>query len=111
MTQDNRIYDSRNVANLLLEWAEDDERAFIPAQVVKLVYLCHGWTLGLWHRPSLSKMLKPGGSALSFGVCIMRSAKARTPSTAARMHPRAPVLPKKPKDVLSKKSKTTLESI
>ena len=51
MTQDNRIYDSRNVANLLLEWAEDDERAFIPAQVVKLVYLCHGWTLGLWHRP------------------------------------------------------------
>lgn len=51
MIPEDRIYDSRNVANFVLELADTMGRAFVPAQVIKLVYLCHGWSLRLLHQP------------------------------------------------------------
>ena len=50
MILDNSIYDSRIIANRLLELSENDKHPVVPAQIIKLVYLCHGWTLGLYHR-------------------------------------------------------------
>lgn len=51
MADDNRIYDSRQVANHILGLASQRQVTLVPAQLVKLVYVCHGWALGLLHRP------------------------------------------------------------
>lgn len=48
-------YEARLVANYLLQMAEGDDRAIVPDQLIKLVYLCHGWMLGLIHRPLIGE--------------------------------------------------------
>jgi uncharacterized phage-associated protein len=42
--------DARVVANRLLQLAADDGRSLTPMQVLKLVYIAHGWSLGLAGR-------------------------------------------------------------
>ena len=42
--------DSRAVVNHLIDIAEDDGRFLTPLQIIKLVYFCHGWMLGLYGR-------------------------------------------------------------
>lgn len=40
-------HDSRAVANAVLEYAKTKALSLTPMQVIKLVYLCHGWSLAL----------------------------------------------------------------
>lgn len=42
---------TRRVANEFLRLAEEDGRALTPLQIIKLVYIAHGWMLALYQRP------------------------------------------------------------
>ena len=44
-------HSSHAVANKLLEIARNRGKSLTPMQVLKLVYLCHGWMLGLCGLP------------------------------------------------------------
>jgi uncharacterized phage-associated protein len=44
-------HSARQVANRLLHLAQAEGRTLTPMQIIKLVYLCHGWMLGLYGRP------------------------------------------------------------
>jgi uncharacterized phage-associated protein len=44
-------HDVRVVANELIRLSLDAGRPLTPMQIIKLVYLCHGWMLGLYGRP------------------------------------------------------------
>ena len=45
------MHDSRVVANRFLELAADNNDTLTPMQLLKLVYIAHGWLLGLYGRP------------------------------------------------------------
>ena len=45
------MVDATVVANRLLELAAECGRALTPMQLLKLVYIAHGWMLGLYGRP------------------------------------------------------------
>ena len=45
------MHDSRTVANRILQLAREHGYSLTPMQVLKLVYIAHGWMLGLLHRP------------------------------------------------------------
>jgi uncharacterized phage-associated protein len=47
-------HDARAVANYLLAKAAEAGRPVTPMQLIKLVYLAHGWMLGLHGRPLIS---------------------------------------------------------
>lgn len=55
MTGTLQIHDPNVLANYLLAMAEHDGRTLVPDQLIKLVYLCHGWTLGLLHQPLIGE--------------------------------------------------------
>ena len=44
-------HDARVVANELIRLSVATGRPLTPMQIIKLVYLCHGWMLGLYGRP------------------------------------------------------------
>ena len=44
-------HDAREIANALIEMGISNSNPRGPLQVIKLTYLCHGWMLGLYHRP------------------------------------------------------------
>ena len=44
-------YDSRQIANWFIRRAERDERSMSIMQILKLVYMAHGWTLAVLDRP------------------------------------------------------------
>lgn len=46
------------VANRFLELADNVDQRLTPMQVLKLVYLAHGWMLGLYHRPLISQRIE-----------------------------------------------------
>lgn len=48
------------VANKLIEIAQlkGVDASFTPMQLLKLVYLCHGWMLGLYGRPMLDESVQ-----------------------------------------------------
>jgi len=46
------------VANRFLELAENGCTTLTPMQVLKLVYLAHGWMLGLYHRPLIKQRIE-----------------------------------------------------
>ena len=46
-----RAHDARVIANALIRRGVKGSQARDPLQIVKLTYLCHGWMLGLYHRP------------------------------------------------------------
>lgn len=47
--------DARIVANRFLELAREQGRSLTPMQVLKLVYIAHGWMLGLNSRPLIKQ--------------------------------------------------------
>ena len=44
-------HDARAVANVLIDRANEMGRPLTTMQIIKLVYICHGWMLGLYQRP------------------------------------------------------------
>jgi uncharacterized phage-associated protein len=47
------------VANEFIRLAkEDDSRAFTPLQLIKLVYIAHGWMLGIYQRPLIRERVE-----------------------------------------------------
>ena len=45
------MHDSRTIANRFLDLAERQGTSLTPMQLIKLVYIAHGWHLGLYGRP------------------------------------------------------------
>jgi uncharacterized phage-associated protein len=45
------MHPATKVANRLLRLAWAAGRHLTPMQLLKLVFMCHGWMLGLYHRP------------------------------------------------------------
>ena len=45
------MHDSRTIANRFLDLAEREGARLTPMQLIKLVYIAHGWSLGLFGRP------------------------------------------------------------
>jgi len=45
---------ARVVANEFIRLARADGRALTPLQIIKLVYIAHGWMLALYQRPLIS---------------------------------------------------------
>lgn len=50
--------DARIVANRLIELAALDGSELTPMQLIKLVYIAHGWTLGLTGRPLIDQRVE-----------------------------------------------------
>lgn len=48
------MYDSRIVANEFLRLATESSAALTPMQLIKLVYIAHGWSLGLSGKPLIA---------------------------------------------------------
>lgn len=62
------MYDSITVANHILERAQERDDQLTPMQVLKLVYIAHGWSLGLLGRP----LIKDEVQAWEYGPVIPR---------------------------------------
>lgn len=45
------MHNSNKIANEFLRLAKQDGRALTPMQLLKLVFIAHGWMLGLYGRP------------------------------------------------------------
>lgn len=48
-------HDARAVANTLIDRSLEDGNPLTPLQIIKLVYFCHGWMLGLYNRPLINQ--------------------------------------------------------
>ena len=46
-----KTHDALEIADHLIRKGLDNDNALTPLQVIKLVYFCHGWMLGLYGRP------------------------------------------------------------
>lgn len=60
--------DTLTVANRFLTLARDRGETLTPMQILKLVYIAHGWTLGLYHRPLINDDIQ----AWQYGPVIPR---------------------------------------
>ena len=60
--------DARTVANRLLTLAQQDGGSLTPMQLLKLVYMAHGWMLGLKGRP----LIRDDVEAWQYGPVIPR---------------------------------------
>lgn len=52
------MVDARSVANRFLELADAQARALTPMQVLKLVYIAHGWNLALNDGPLIDQQVE-----------------------------------------------------
>lgn len=59
-------YDSRTVGNSFLDIALQDGAALTPMKLLKLVYIAHGWYLGIMGKPLISDNVE----AWKFGPVI-----------------------------------------
>lgn len=62
------MHDSKVVANRFLELARDANDTLTPMQLLKLVYIAHGWMLGLHGRP----LIRDDVQAWQYGPVIPR---------------------------------------
>ena len=60
------MYDSLLISKNILELYKNDKKFVTPMQLIKLVYLCHGWMLGLYNKP----ILKEDVEAWKYGLVI-----------------------------------------
>ena len=51
-------HDARAVANSLIERSQEVGHLLTPLQIMKLVYFCHGWMLGLYKRPLIKQTVQ-----------------------------------------------------
>ena len=51
MDHETQKHDARYIANALISRGIHAAKPRDPLQVIKMTYLCHGWMLGLYHRP------------------------------------------------------------
>jgi len=54
-TVNNETYDERAVANKILQLSKSKDLPITSMQLLKLVYLAHGWSLVLFDRPIISE--------------------------------------------------------
>ena len=47
-------HDAKIIANKFIELAEKSRNPLTPMQLLKLVYIAHGWMLGIYSRPLIS---------------------------------------------------------
>ena len=59
-------HDARSVANKLIEVGVNELEPFTPLQIIKLVYICHGWMLGLYEQ----KLIKQSVYAWRYGPVV-----------------------------------------
>lgn len=52
------MHSAIEVADRLLAFAKQNGHSFTPMQVLKLVFLCHGWMLGLYGRPLVKDQIQ-----------------------------------------------------
>lgn len=52
------LHSSVEVANYVIDKAKNKGSYLTPMQVIKLVYLCHGWMLGLYNRPLIKEPIE-----------------------------------------------------
>ena len=62
------MHDSRTVANRFLALAREQGISLTPMQLIKLVYIAHGWMLGLYGRP----LIRDPVEAWQYGPVIRR---------------------------------------
>ena len=62
------MHDSRTVANRFLGLAREQNDTLTPMQILKLVYMAHGWMLGLYGR----SLIKDDIQAWQYGPVIPR---------------------------------------
>jgi uncharacterized phage-associated protein len=62
------MHDSRTIANRFLRLARESGDSLTPMQVLKLVYIAHGWMLGLYGRPLIRDRIE----AWQYGPVIPR---------------------------------------
>lgn len=62
------MHDSRTVANRFLALARERGQTLTPMQLLKLVYIAHGWMLGLAKRP----LIRDDIQAWQYGPVIPR---------------------------------------
>ena len=55
------MYNSRDVANFLIEKGLSSQRPMTPLQVVQLAYLSHGWMLAVHDRPLILEPVEAWG--------------------------------------------------
>ena len=60
------MYDCLLIAKTLLKLAAREDKVLTPMQLIKLVYLSHGWALGLYSRP----LIKQDVEAWKYGPVI-----------------------------------------
>lgn len=73
--------DARTVANRFLELASTKGRSLTPMQLLKLVYIAHGWMLGLTDQPLINQKVE----AWQYGPVI------RDLYNSVRMYGRDPI--------------------
>jgi uncharacterized phage-associated protein len=49
---------SRSVANELIRLAKESGRSLTPLQIIKLVYIAHGWMLAIYKKPLVSDRIE-----------------------------------------------------
>ena len=59
-------HDAKRVAEYILWLANRDRNPLTPMQVLKLVYICHGWMLGLTGRP----LIRESAQAWTYGPVV-----------------------------------------
>lgn len=59
-------YSPAVIANYFLDKASDEGRALTPMQLIKLVYIAHGWHLGYFDKPLIDERIE----AWKFGPVI-----------------------------------------
>ena len=51
-------HDASLIANTLIKIGVEKNKPLTPMQIIKLVYICHGFMLGLYHRPLINQEIK-----------------------------------------------------
>lgn len=52
------LHDAKAVANYLIAKSIEEKKPLTPLQIMKLVYFCHGWQLGLYREPLIRQAVE-----------------------------------------------------